>query len=112
MSNTPAWIFATEVVLRISYILLGESMDAETVSIDCPRFSAWATFRATAVRYMANRSTQLEPDHQRELEHALQFAHEEVHAGHAARSVEECDCAMASEQRELALLLAEEQVPQ
>ena len=112
MRNMPSWISAATIMLRISSILFKESVDLETMAIDCPRFNAWATFRATAVRYFNNRSAQLEPAHQMELNHALQFAHEEVHAGHAARSIEECDCAMASEQRELALLLEEEAVPQ
>jgi hypothetical protein len=112
MSNKPIWISAAALMLRISHILFKQSGDMGTMAIDCPRFNAWATFRATAIRYMANRSVELEPALQVELDHALFFAHTEVHAGFPGRSIEECDCAMASEQRELALLLAEEAVPQ
>ena len=47
-----------------------------------------------------------------ELDNALLFAHQEVHAGYPGLSIDECTCAMASEQRELALLLKEAEIQQ
>lgn len=108
--SMPTWVTASAILLRISNMLFKLAIAAGTMEVDGLRFNAWNTLRRVSVVYFANRSTELEPKMRELMIGALRIAHEVVHNGKPERSIEKCDCAMASEQRELALLLAEDQV--
>ena len=107
--SMPIWIVAAAKLLRISSILFKLAViNADASIVDDLRFSAWLNLRDTAAYYFNNCSLKISAARREKMIDSLRIAHDSVHDGHAELSIERCTCAMASEQRELALLLAEE----
>jgi phosphopantetheine adenylyltransferase len=107
--SMPIWIVVTANMLRIASMLFKKAvLDADASMVDDCRFNAWLNLRDTAAYFFNNRTLEISVVRREKMIGALRIAHDSVHDGHAELSIERCTCAMASEQRALAVLMAEE----